>query len=89
MLQKQIEYLEEKKSKQQAELSNNIDIESLNRERQSLIDNGLKLKEKQANIEKDYNEKINEQKSLDKVLEDINIFREELIEKSKIKTKKH
>ena len=60
---KQIEYLEEKKSKQQAEISNNIDIESLNRERQSLIDNGLKLKEKQANIEKDYNEKINEQKS--------------------------
>ena len=30
-----------------------------------------------------------EQESLDKVLEDINIFREELIEKSKIKTKKH
>ena len=30
-----------------------------------------------------------EQESLDKVLEDINIFREELIEKSKIKTKKY
>ena len=30
-----------------------------------------------------------EQESLDKVLEGINIFREELIEKSKIKTKKH
>ena len=53
----------EKKSKQQAELSNNIDLESLNKERESIVDNGLKLKEKQANVEKDYNDKIDEQKA--------------------------
>ena len=57
----QIEYLEEKKSKQQTELSNNIDIDSLNKEREELIEKGKQLKEEISNITQDFNNKIEEQ----------------------------
>lgn len=60
---KQIDYLEDKKSKQQIELSNNIDIDSLKKEREEIIDLGKQLKEKLAKIEIDYDDKINEQKT--------------------------
>lgn len=60
---KQIEYLEDKKSKQQIELLNNIDIDSLKKEREEIIDAGKQLKEKLAKIESDYDDKINEQHS--------------------------
>lgn len=56
-------------------------IEKLNQE---LMNNKISLEDALKIIDIKF-----EQESLDKVLEDINIFREELIEKSKIKTKKH
>ena len=58
----QINYLEEKKAKQQAELSNTIDITGLDKERENLVEQGKSLKNKLADIESNYKAKILEQK---------------------------
>lgn len=58
----QINYLEEKKAKQQAELSNTIDITGLDKERENLVEQGKSLKNKLADIESNYKVKILEQK---------------------------
>lgn len=57
---KQISYLQEKKSEQQSELENKIDVDSLNNKREELINEGKKIKEEKESLQSELSNKDEE-----------------------------